>query len=159
MCTWPFNLCRVLLSIGMLIYIPSFLAEMESRKRKSSTSPLLSKKVKLDDMQNWVSNLDLSLYKNATDYNALSKIFGKKLQASICKHELFWPKLIGSIACGIHHRPETTMSWINFHLLNFINHGRLILPTAAELYSYLQPFIRIKQLFQMFSNLGQSPSK
>lgn len=110
-------------------------------------------------MQSWVSSLDLSLNKNTTEHSVLSKIFGDKLLVSIRKHELFWPKLIGSIVCGIRHRPETTMCWINFHLLNFINQEKLELPTAADLYSYLQPFIRIKNLFQMFLNHDESPSK
>lgn len=134
---------------------------MASRKRKScegAPSSRLSKKVKLEDMQNWVSNLDLSLSLNTNEHSVLSKIFGAKLLASILKHKLFWPKLIGSILCGIHLRPETTMCWINFHLLNFINQEKLKLPTATELYFYLLPFIRIKRLFQMFSH-EESPSK
>ncbi len=140
---------------------------MASIKRKAAiecsnsfSTEWMSKKVKLDDMESWIAKLDTTLDKNITEHGILGKIFGEKLEKSkILKHKVFWPKLIGSIIRGLCFKPETAICWINFHLINLINENKLELSSPEELLSYLQPFMTIKSLFQMFAERNQVPSK
>lgn len=103
-------------------------------------------------LPDWVKNLDEAHNSNTTDHNVLHNVFGAKLHKPLRTHKHFWPRLIAAIISQVHHRPETTMSWINFHLLNLLNENKLTLPAPDEVYDYLEPYIKLDQHFDSFAS-------